>query len=150
MRRIRPNEKEISHGRVFVASSLDLFRNGAVGFIDWLDESWSNYGRGAGVGRGSGVGRGLGVALGVGVGVGLGGIVGVGEHGGPWHQLISVVSTRQPSPEPLLSLASLQRSLPSMTRVGRFTVVVMKPPELPLHAWRPAMGLPVPVAMIAL
>jgi hypothetical protein len=32
----RPNEIEISHGRV-VASTLVLQRNRAVGFIDWLD-----------------------------------------------------------------------------------------------------------------
>jgi len=31
-----PNEKEISRGRV-VPNMLNLFRNGAVGFIDWLD-----------------------------------------------------------------------------------------------------------------
>jgi hypothetical protein len=30
------NEKEISHGGA-VASSLNVFRDGAVGFIDWLD-----------------------------------------------------------------------------------------------------------------
>ena len=57
---------------------------------------------------------------------------------------------RQPSPEPLLSLAILQRSLPFTTSKGRLTVVVMKPPELPLHAWRPAMGLPVPAAIVEL
>ncbi len=67
-----------------------------------------NYGRGSVVGRGRGVGVGLGVGVrvgaGVGVGVGvrlgegLGGGGGIGVHGGPWHQLISMVSTRQPSP----------------------------------------------------
>ena len=31
------NEKEISHGRGVVANTLNLQRNGAVGFIDWLD-----------------------------------------------------------------------------------------------------------------
>ena len=41
-----------------MATTLDLFRNGAVGFIDWLD-ACSNYGRSAGVGRGLGVGIGL-------------------------------------------------------------------------------------------
>jgi hypothetical protein len=53
-----------------VANTLALFRNGAVGFIDWLDAA-SNYGRSAGVGRGRGVGVHLPVH-GVGVGVGLG------------------------------------------------------------------------------
>jgi 2-methylisocitrate lyase-like PEP mutase family enzyme len=32
----KPNETEISHGRVFVANTLKLSRQGAVGFIDWL------------------------------------------------------------------------------------------------------------------
>src|SRR6266480_1345948 len=33
-----PNEKEISHGRVLgQTNTLEFFRNGAVGFIDWLD-----------------------------------------------------------------------------------------------------------------
>ena len=48
------------------------------------------------------------VAVGVGVGV-IGG--GVGVQGGPWpwHQLMLTVSTRQPSLEPLVSLAIRQR-----------------------------------------
>jgi hypothetical protein len=46
-----------------VASSLKLYRNGVVGFID------ESYGRGAGVGRDRGVGRGLGVSVAVGLGV---------------------------------------------------------------------------------
>lgn len=74
------------------------------------------------------------VAVGVGVigGVALG--VGVG-HGFGTHPAILTVSTRQPSLEPLLSLAIRQRSLvlPEKKR-GRFTTVVTKPPELPLHA----------------
>src|SRR6478735_6087335 len=37
---------------------LELYRNGAVGFIDWLDEAGRTYGRGAGVGRGRGVAHG--------------------------------------------------------------------------------------------
>lgn len=81
-----------------------------------------------------------GLALGVGVNVAV--AVAVGEQGGPWHQLISIVSTRQPSLEPLLSLAILQRNLPSMIISGKATVVVIKPPELPLHARRPVIGLP--------
>jgi hypothetical protein len=36
--RATPNEKEISHGRVSWQTHWDLFRNGAVGFIDWLDD----------------------------------------------------------------------------------------------------------------
>jgi hypothetical protein len=45
-----------------------------------------------------------------------------------------IVSTRQPSLEPLLSLAIRQRSLALMGMNGRSTTVVMKPPELPLQA----------------
>jgi hypothetical protein len=86
-------------------------------------------GRGAGVGRDRGTGVGLAVGEGVAVGVGLGSPL-------KWHSVTVMLSMRQPSPEPLLSLAILQRSLPSTTSVGRFTVVVIKPPELPLHAWR--------------
>jgi len=33
----RPNEKEISHGRVPWANTLKLLFQGTVGFIDWLD-----------------------------------------------------------------------------------------------------------------
>ena len=111
------------------------------------------WGLAVGVGLGEGVAVGVAVAVGVGVNVGVTVAVavgltvgvgggGVGVHGGPWHQLISMVSTRQPSLEPLLSLAILQRNLPSMIIGGKATVVVIKPPELPLHARRPAIGLP--------
>src|SRR3954468_5035902 len=96
---------------------------------------------------GVGVGVGLAVAVTVGVGVAVAVAVAVAVGGGgplKWHSVSVILSMRQPSPEPVLSLAILQRSLPSITNVGRFTIVVMKPPELPLHAWRPAMGLPVP------
>jgi hypothetical protein len=79
------------------------------------------------------------VGVGVGVGVPL-----------KWHQTALVVSTRQPSLEPLLSLAIRQRRTALPSSGGRLTIVVMKPPELPLHAWRPAMGLPGPVAIVAL
>jgi hypothetical protein len=55
-------------------------------------------------GRGDGVGRGLGVICGR--------PGGVGEHGPcPSHQVKLTVSTRQPSFEPLVSLAIRQRSL---------------------------------------
>jgi hypothetical protein len=46
-----------------VASTLNLFPNGAVGFVDRLD---------AALGRGAGVGRALGVTVGLGVGGGDG------------------------------------------------------------------------------
>jgi hypothetical protein len=108
-------------------------------------------GRGWGAGRGRGVTLGMAVAVGVGVGVGVsvavgvavavtvGVIVGVGGGVGvgvplKWHQTIFAVSTRQPSLEPLLSLAILQRSTAPGSSGGRFTTVVMKPLELPLHA----------------
>ena len=93
---------------------------------------------------GEAVGVGDTVAVGETLGVGEGGTVGVGEQRPPrsWHQLILTVSTRHPSPRPLMSLAILHRSLPSITCDGRFTVVVINPPELPLHASRPANGLP--------
>lgn len=94
------------------------------------------------VGVALGVTVGVAEGLAVGVGVNVAVAVAVGVHGGPWHQLISIVSTRQPSLEPLLSLAILQRNLPSMIINGKATVVVIKPPELPLHARRPAIGLP--------
>lgn len=97
---------------------------------------------GVGVGGIVAVGVDDGVTVPVGVGVGVNVAVAVGVHGGPWHQLMSIVSTRQPSLEALLSLAILQRNLPSMTIGGNATVVVIKPPELPLHARRPAIGLP--------
>jgi len=91
-----------------VANILNLFRNGAVGFVDWLGgwRDWSRrddgflrgiqrvldqfpasillaYHVATNYGRGPGVGRGLGVgehlpAHGVGVGVGVGVDVGVG------------------------------------------------------------------------
>ena len=121
------------------------------------------YGRGAGVGRGLGVatGRAVGVGLAVavevavavavgvgvtvgvtvavavgltvGVAVGVGG-GGVGVHGGPWQKVRSTVSTRQPSLEPLVSLAIRQRSLPSGKKRGRLTTLVMNPSELPPQA----------------
>ena len=110
------------------------------------------YGRGAGVGRvlgvtlGLAVGVGLGVIVGVAVAVAVGVAVGVDEavavalgvgegHGFGTHPAILTVSTRQPSLAPLLSLAIRQRSLLSPAKMkGRFTTVVIKPSELPLHA----------------
>ena len=94
-----------------------------------------------GVGVGLGVTLGVVVAVGVGVAVGVvvavAVAVGVGvgvSHGTGSHQAIRTVSTRQPSLEPLLSLAIRQRSLPPAGMSGRFTTVVMKPSELPLQA----------------
>ena len=119
-------------------------------------------GRGHGVGRGLGVALGVAVAVDVGVGVivgitvdvgvvvgvtvgvtvgltvgvGVGVIGGVGVgHGIGAQPIISTVSTRQPSLEPLVSLAILQRSVVIGGRTtGKLTTVVMKPCELPLHA----------------
>jgi hypothetical protein len=91
-------------------------------------------------GRGAGVGRDLGVTLGLAVGVGVGVIggvaLGVGEGQGIGaHPAMLIVSTRQPSLEPPVSLAIRQRSLLLPEKMaGRFTTVVMKPSELPLHA----------------
>jgi len=84
------------------------------------------------------VGVTVGVTVGVPDGVGVGEGVGVPEK---WHQTTLAVSTRQPSPEPLLSLAIRQRNTPFKSSPGRLTTVVMKPSELPLHARRPAIGL---------
>ena len=111
-------------------------------------------GRGLGVARGLAVGGGLGVIVGVAVAVAVGvavGVddavaVGVGVVGGValgvgegqgigTHPAILTVSTRQPSLEPPVSLAIRQRSLLLPEKMkGRFTTVVIKPSELPLHA----------------
>jgi hypothetical protein len=84
---------------------------------------------------------GVGVELGGIVPVGVGDIGGVGvtggvgvSHGAGAHQAIKIVSTRQPSLEPLLSLAIRQRSLPPVEMNGKLTTVVMNPSELPLQA----------------
>jgi hypothetical protein len=75
------------------------------------------------------------VPLGVAVGVALTVAVGVGVHGGPWQKVRLTVSTRQPSLEPLVSLATRQRSLPSFGKPeGRFTTLVINPSELLLQA----------------
>ena len=85
----------------------------------------------------------------IGSGVGVGGGVGVGVPE-KWHQTMLVVSTRQPSLEPVLSLAIRQRSTAFESSGGRFTTVVIKPSEFPLHAGRPAIGLPRSVAIVRL
>ena len=88
----------------------------------------------------------VGVTVGVTEGVGVGGVaLGVGDgvphgcvvsplRGTGTHAVILTVSTRQPSPEPLVSLAIRQRSRPCAPNQGMFTTVVINPPELPLHA----------------
>ena len=90
------------------------------------------------------------VTVGVGVGVALGGAVGVGVHGGPWHPKVLTVSTRQPSLAPLASLAIRQRKRTSRKNRLRLTTLVTKPPELPLQAMRPAIGLPRSVLIVRL
>ena len=111
-----------------------------------------------GVGRGRGVGRDLGwragLVVGVGVAVGVDETVavavGVGEgHGFSTQPKISTVSTRQPSFDPVVSLAIRQRSFMGKTN-GRLTTVVTKPSELPLQACRPAIGLPRLVLIVRL
>ena len=97
------------------------------------------------VGVGVIVGVTVGVTVGLTVGVGVIGGVGVGvgvphgcvvlpSRGTGTHAVILTVSTRQPSPEPLVSLAIRQRSRPWAANQGMFTTVVMNPPELPLQA----------------
>jgi hypothetical protein len=81
------------------------------------------------------------VAVAVAVGVGVIGGVGVAVQGGPWQPKTLTVSTRQPSLAPLVSLAIRQRNRTS-TEPFRFTTLVTNPPELPLQARRPAIGLP--------
>jgi hypothetical protein len=86
----------------------------------------------------------VGVAERVGVAVGV--AVGVPKVR---HSLTTTSSTRQPSLKPLVSLAMRHRST-CIKANGRFTVVVIKPSELPLHASRPAIGLPRSVLMVRL
>jgi len=89
------------------------------------------------------VGVGLGGAVTVDVAVGVGDGVAVGVHvavgvGVPvTHVDTLMLSTRQPWPGPLLSLAMRQRSLlPGawLFRNGTATLVVINPSELPLQA----------------
>jgi hypothetical protein len=128
----------------------DLSKQFAADFKNQLPP----YGRGAGVGRRLGVTLGLAVGVGVGVivgvavavavGVALGVAVGVEDavgvavgvgHGSLTQPKISTVSTRQPSLDPVVSLAIRQRSLLFRGRkIGRLTTVVTKPSDLPLHA----------------
>jgi hypothetical protein len=108
-------------------------------------------GRALGVGLGEAVAVGVPVAVAVAVGVGEGGVgVGVHDEGSPWHPKTWTVSTRQPSLEPLVSLAIRQRNLTSRPPGLSSTTVVMKPPESPLQARRPAIGLPRSVLIVRL
>src|SRR4029079_2189988 len=88
--------------------------------------------RGVGLGVGVGVGGTVAVAVGVGVGVGA-----------PPLQKSWTVSILQPESEPTLSLPMRQRRRVGcpLAAAGRFTTVVRKPPELPLQARRPPIGL---------
>ena len=78
------------------------------------------------------MGRDRGVSVGLGVGrdgVAVGVLQDIGSH-----PLILTVSTRQPSFEPLLSLAMRQRNSIRNAIDDILTTVVMKPGELPLQA----------------
>lgn len=88
------------------------------------------------------------VAVGLGVGVPVAVAVGVG-HGLFTQPKISTVSTRQPSLDPVVSLAIRQRNFMGKAN-GRLTTVVTKPSELPLQACRPAIGLPRSVLIVRL
>jgi hypothetical protein len=47
---------------------------------------------------------------------------------------MTTLSTRQPSPATLLSLPILQRRIMGSDEYGRFTVVLINPPEFPVQA----------------
>ena len=102
-----------------------------------------------GVAVGVSVGVGVTVAVGVGVidGVGKGVGLGVGSSHANWR-----ASILQPSLEPLESLPMRQRRTKGTPGDGRppATEVSIKPPELPVHAWRPARGLPQQVLIVPL
>jgi hypothetical protein len=105
---------------------------------------WVGVAVGVFVGVGVGVFVGVGVAVGVLVGVFVG--VAAAGHGKP-----VIVSIRTPIPALLLSVAirHLSWMLCPLAAAGRLTVVVMYPPELPVHAMRPAIGLMNCVLIIA-
>ncbi len=90
--------------------------------------------------------EGVGLAVGVGntVALGVGVAVGVGRS-----QIIWTVSNLQPSLEVLLSLPIRHRiTMVCPPKAVRSTSVSVKPPELPVHAWRPASGLPQQVLIV--
>src|SRR5262245_13326315 len=107
------------------------------------------YGVGVIVGARVAVGTGVSVIVGVRVAVGTGGAVGggvtvgvlvrVGVAEAGMQSRTLMVSMRQPALETLLSLPMRQRSwiFCPAAAAGRFTVVVIKPPELWPHACRP-------------
>jgi hypothetical protein len=90
------------------------------------------------------VGVGVNVAVDVGLAVTVGVDVGVGPSQNPWS-----VSIRQPSPEPPLSLPIRHRNA-MVCPEGSPSCDVMNPPELPVHAGRPASGLPQHVLIVPL
>jgi hypothetical protein len=65
---------------------------------------------------------------------------------------IEIVSMNQPTPLTLESLPRrhLKTMFCPLAEAGRLTVVVMNPPEFPVQAWRPAMGLPKLTLMVPL
>jgi len=89
------------------------------------------------------------VAVGVNVAVGVGLGVGVTAGQAPGWET-TTLSILQPSTPVLVSLPMRQRrtTLCPAAAAGRFTVVVMKPVEFPLHAGRPARGLLKPVLIV--
>src|SRR6478736_8396871 len=89
----------------------------------------------------------VGVNVAVAVAVNVAVAVGVGLAGQVPGWETTTLSILQPSTPVLVSLPMRQRStiFCPAAAAGRFTVVVMKPAEFPLHAWRPARGLLKPV-----
>src|SRR4026207_2473187 len=79
-------------------------------------------------------------------------VIGAGVAPGGGQSRTTIPSMRQPWNPTLVSLAIRQRSLTfcPAAAAGRFTVVVTKPPEWPLHAIRPAIGLLKEVEIMAL
>jgi hypothetical protein len=59
-----------------------------------------------------------------------------------WQPLIMTLSMNCPEPDTLVSVAVRHRNLMlcPFAEAGKFTVVVMNPPELPLQACRPPIG----------
>jgi hypothetical protein len=98
---------------------------------------------------GFGVGVGGEVAVGEGVGVEVGGGVGVGHGIG---SVPVMVSTRQPVPAPLQSVARRKRKTTfwPLAAGGRLIDVVIYPLEFPVHAGLPPIGLRNPVEIVPL
>src|SRR5947209_429256 len=101
---------------------------------------------GVGLAVGVDVGVNVAVAVTVAVGVSVGVEVGVGRS-----QIIWTESILQPGSEKLLSLPIRHRStMVCPPNESKSTAVVIKPPELPVHAWRPASGLPQQLLIVPL